>query len=774
MANENKNNVSLNVGLGINVSEIQKEFNRAVGAFKSFVTQTNKILEKIGNVSGGASEESFSSDIKKRMAQITKDGKALVKSTSNTLNPSYGIFNEETGTYSGGTYKQIAVEAKNASNTIETANKNIEKSNKKTADSFTELRIVGIYGFRSLSRKFGNIIKELSSAGAKLYELNSRFSLIMGDMTSRAEEFADKLGAAYGLNEATIKNNILKLYTLAQNAGIADNEAMRLTETMSRLGVEVASVWDVPIEQATENLISALQGLPRAMKKYGSYVGSTEIKDFFNQYRQAQGLEPLTRELTRQEKTLGVYLKSLSDLGYSFGDFENTINSVENQTRILGETILTLKQIGGDMINTVIAPFLKFFNGFLKVISKMITPLKSLPEGLKKVVGTLMLIVLTAPAIVGTMTLFIYYTTKMSLSLKSLNKHLGESSKRMIVFGKSALKVTKFISSFALLAFGIWSALDAFGVFNKQGEDNKDNLDAQTAAAKTLKRTLSSFDDVNVFKENESDNDSLLGDLDIDSFLDSIDLASDELSNMNDLFAETTNWAKGLSIAIAGIGAVGTIKNIINLVSWIKNSRDLFVKCGNYIATFFAAAWTKFGQIITNVTQWLQANGAAMGAWITIAANLAALVTNIVGLFTKWADMTTGERIVSILTAIASAAFLVGAAIAAISGKYGIAAVLGTAGAVVGAIGSSIAFGAKSANTTVTNVGSNSSAVTSAYNANDTSTNLGTSISNAVMAGMAGVGNSNNKPVNVNINVNVDEEYIYKAYNNVAKQNGVM
>ena len=773
MGNENKNDVSLSFNLGFDVKQMEKDFNRAVGALKSFVTQMKGVFRQLEGVGRPEQAESLDSDMKKRMAKIIKDGKILAKSTNNMINPSYGIFNEETGTYSGGSYKQVAVEAKNAANTIETANKNIEKSNKKIVDSFTELRIVGIYGFRSLSRKFSNIIKEMSSAGAELYELNSRFSLIMGDMTSRAEEFADKLGAAYGLNEATIKNNILKLYTLAQNAGIADNEAMRLTETMSRLGVEVASVWDVPIEQATDNLISALQGLPRAVKKYGSYVGSTEIKDFFNQYRQAQGLEPLTRELTRQEKTLGVYLKSLSDLGYSFGDFENTINSVENQTRILGETIMTLKQIGGDMINTVIAPFLQFFNGFLKVISKMITPLKSLPEGLKKIIGTLMLIVLTAPAIVGTMTLFIYYTTKMRLSLKSLNKHLGESSKRMLIFGKSALKVTKFISSFALLAFGIWSALDAFGVFNKQGEDNKDNLDAQTAAAKTLKRTLSSFDDVNVFRENESDNDSLLGELDIDSFLESIDLASDELSNMNDLFKETTNWAKGLSIAIAGIGAVGTIKNIINLVSWVKKSGDLFVKWGNYIATFFAAAWTKLGQIMTKVTQWLQANGAAMGSWIAIAANLAALVTNIVGLFTKWADMTTGERIVSILTAIASAAFLVGAAIAAIRGKYGIAAVLGTAGAVVGAIGSSIAFGAKgSANTTATNVGSNSSTVTSAYSAPNTG--VGTDITNAVMAGVARVGSSNSNNQPININISVDEEYIYKAYNRQAKQNGVM
>jgi hypothetical protein len=41
------------------------------------------------------------------------------------------------------------------------------------------------------------------------------------------------------------------------------------------------------------------------------------------------------------------------------------------------------------------------------------------------------------------------------------------------------------------------------------------------------------------------------------------------------------------------------------------------------------------------------------------------------------------------------------------------------------------------------------------------------------MAGMSGI-NGGNKPVNVNVNVNVDEEYIYRAYNNVAKQNGVM
>ena len=43
-------------------------------------------------------------------------------------------------------------------------------------------------------------------------------------------------------------------------------------------------------------------------------------------------------------------------------------------------------------------------------------------------------------------------------------------------------------------------------------------------------------------------------------------------------------------------------------------------------------------------------------------------------------------------------------------------------------------------------------------------------ITNAVLAGLSMQGGRSNQPIN--ITVNVDKDYIYKSYNQVAKQNG--
>lgn len=702
---------TLSVNIVSTSEKLQQDFNRAIGFLKSFATSFNKILGNIGKVSGTSNTTTASTS-----EVIKKESDEMLNSAENTANE-------------------------------------IKKNNKKIEDSYTELRIVGIYAFRSLSRTFNNIISSMSSAGAQLYELNSRFSIIMEDMTSQAEEFADKLGEAYGLNEATIKENMLRLYTLGQNAGLANEKALELTKTMSRLGVEVASVWDVPIEQATDNLISALQGLPRAMKKYGSYVGTTEIKEFFNQYRESQGLEPLTRELTRQEKVLGVYLKSLSDLGYAFGDFERTVTSTANQTRIMQETLATIRQTGGQLINTVLSPLLQFGNQILKTISKFTKGLTKLPESIQRILGTLMLLILITPSVVGSMTLFIYYSTKMKESLKSLSVHLGTSSKALLNFGKTALYIVGVISSLLGIIIGFYSILDSFDLLSDKTDNSSNSLNNMNNSAKDLKRTLSSFDDVNIFKEQDSSDELSLGDIDMDEFLSSIGLASEDLTELNDLFESTTNAAKGLSIAITAIGIGSFVVSIIKVYKALKN--------------WFSG--------LSLVDKMLGTVKLSIGSVIAIVANLAALITNIVGLFINWGDMNTAQRVVSVITAIASAAFLLASALAAIKGNYPMAIALGVAGTAAGALGSIVAFSSKDEEdktVVANNVGSNSRTIASSYNANDTTSNIGTSISNAVMAGMAGM--SNDKPINVNVNVNVDEEYIYKAYNKVAKQNGVI
>ena len=395
------------------------------------------------------------------------------------------------------------------------------------------------------------------------------------------------------------------------------------------------------------------------------------------------------------------------------------------------ETITTLKQVGGQLLNETLSPLLQLGNGILKVISKLSKSILNMPTGFKLVVSALMLLVLTLPMIAGTGTLFIYYTTKMKVSLESLSGALATSSKRFLSWSKVVKSTAKWAGLIGGLIMSIQMVKDAFSKTGNDSDNVTKSFEAQQNAAKSLKRTLSSFDDVNVFKTNESDSDGLFGDLNINEFLESIGLASDELSNLNGLFEETTNWAKGLSIAFLAIDVVTLIYQFSKLSSITRG-----------FSVFLASAVLVVAQFMTY--------------------------------FDKFAYMTNFERIINGLMGVAAAALTVAAGFAAMKGRYGLATGLGlaAAGIAVGGLAwlSSIN---KPEETTANNVGSKSSIVDSAYNPNDANSSLGANISSAVTASMAGF-NSGNKPVNVNVNVHVDEEYIYKAYNNVAKQNGVM
>ena len=303
------------------------------------------------------------------------------------------------------------------------------------------------------------------------------------------------------------------------------------------------------------------------------------------------------------------------------------------------------------------------------------------------------------------------------------------------------MQTTKLISGLVMSFVAIITILNTLGLLKKKSDDNTESLKNQTTAAKNLKRTLSSFDDVNIFKTNDSGSNELsfdMNDEEMQDYLESIGLASDELKELNSIMEISDGWIKAISAVIASIG----FSNIITSFSTIFN---LFTK---------------------------------ISAFLPALASLGATINAIVDLFNKWGDMSLGQKIASVILVIASAAFTLASAIAAIKGNYvaavgfGLAGTLGAGGAamVAGKVPKAAHGGTVSAPTLVeTGEGKYSEAIIPLGNSPEFS-QMKSDITNAVLAGLSQVKGGNNQPINITINV--DEEYIYESYNRVAKQNG--
>ena len=607
---------------------------------------------------------------------------------------------------------------------------------KKLRQEYELTSIVGIYAFKTIANSLMNVFKSITSAGSELTELKSRFSVVMGEMTSEAEKFSRQFQSYFGINEITTKNNILKLYTLAQNAGFANTEALKLTKSMSILAAQLASTWDVDIETASDNLISALQGLPRAMKKYGAYLGTTEIKEFLI----AKGIAQANTELTRGQKVLGVYLKSMEDLGYTVGDLERTYESVANQTRLLGETMKTIKQNAGEMVNDFIQPFLKIFGIVVKYFSNFLQTITRLPKGIRFVIGGFITLGIILPVVASLIMLTRSYINMMKFSLEKQAIAGNKAAASLLKYG-GVLKTVTFFASMALLVIAAITSL----ISNHKKETKADTvaIDEQTDALKGQKRELAGFDDVNVFKDGESEGLTLSQDLqDLTTTLDETFGVFSDLKTMSD----------DLSIAILGIaGALIFVKAMAMITG----------------STFTKTLISPFGLIAT-----------AIGLIIAAVAKM----------ITSWNELNTIQKVFGILLAAASAIMVVVAAILAFKGAK-------AAATIVGGIAALAAAGAAAAvfiPTTKKQIDSNmpamahggvvsgpTVAMVGEGKYNEVVMPLGNSpefsamkqdITNAVLAGLSMQGGRSNQPIN--ITVNVDKDYIYKSYNQVAKQNG--
>jgi hypothetical protein len=624
-------------------------------------------------------------------------------------------------------------------NTVET-NQEAAKSQKKFIDALGETAIVAIAVWRRLSRTMSKFLSNIITQGASLTELEGRFDRIMGSMADKAEEMADKIQAAYGLNEVELKNNILELYNLAKNANLSSDSALELAKNMTVLGAELASVWDTDIEQATNALVSGLQGLPKSLKKYSVFVGTEEAKEYLKQV----GIlaEDYTGTLTRQQKTMAVYLKTLEDAGYALGDFNATSGSMANQQRILQNTLLTTYQQLGAMVNTVLSPLVRVLNTILKAVNSVISKINEWHPVFKGFVGLLILGVTVVPIAAGAIIYLGYAYKKLQKSisetLPSLDKFLTKNKKLIAdIYGAA--------SGLLLLITAVTMAFNYFSSAAKNTEDATDAMESYDKATKNATRTLSSFDDVNVFKEGNS---GILGE-DWSSYEDMLDSLGE---SVDDILEDTNGISKALDdmypLIIGIVAAIGAIKLLQTFGVFTKLAEMLGEKnlLGKSVMSF----------------------GAKLAAVLGVILAIVAVVYSLVDLISKVANGTATfvdylGFVLVLLGAIATIwGILAKRPLLTIAGVAGMGLGLGLQVANTGVPSSSSGSGDDSLNMT-------RGASTNIVSMNDVGGNLSTpaGTSGNVMSSSRGGANP------INITVNVDEDYIYRSYNKQSKLRGV-
>ena len=256
----------------------------------------------------------------------------------------------------------------------------------KTKGSFSFLNIAKwgavIYAFRRL----GRVVANIAQSGADYTETLNLWETAMSGNLDLATKFVDKMNEAYGISKKTLMNAQATFKNMLGSLGqISESTAYALSEGITQMAIDYASLYNVNFEKAFEKFQAVLAGQVRPIRSVSGY-DITE-NTLFELYKQLGGTKSV-RNLSRTEKQLLSILAIFNQMTASgaIGDFDKTMESFANQSRVMAEAWKDMLSYAGILVThliqesgllTYITAGLMFVTDILKGVADSLGAIKS-------------------------------------------------------------------------------------------------------------------------------------------------------------------------------------------------------------------------------------------------------------------------------------------------------------------------------------------------------------------------------------------------------------
>lgn len=211
-----------------------------------------------------------------------------------------------------------------------------------------------------LSKFFATGIKE----ALHYVEVLNMFTVVTGESNDAMKEFVNTIQEWYGLDTTSIMEMTSEFYNLATAVDTPAAAAEQMSRGLTATALNISSLFDVDIKKVSQDLTSGMQGMTRAVRKYGLDLRMATLE----QTALAYGLKidaDTTSEANRQALR---YLTIVRQASRATGDFAKTIESPANQLRILKEQFAQLARSIGNFFLPVLQKVLPYLNGIIMAI----------------------------------------------------------------------------------------------------------------------------------------------------------------------------------------------------------------------------------------------------------------------------------------------------------------------------------------------------------------------------------------------------------------------
>lgn len=274
---------------------------------------------------------------------------------------------------------------KNIKDTIETLQKasglekvgdDAEKSEKKVVTLASTLKQIGKIGLMltgtvAAVRKIGKSFGEFINYSNKYIESKNLFDVAMdngSETYNKALYFQNQLAQNVGLNIQETMEYQSTMQSMIRTMGLANKESEFLSENLSRVALDLSSLYNRDVSDVMERVEAGLAGQSKPLRTLGIDISETALREEALRL----GIDENVRSMSQANKTLLRYITIQRQAQIASGDLAKTIESPTNQIRIMQAQIENLKRSLGNFFQGILGNILPVVNGILMAINAIL------------------------------------------------------------------------------------------------------------------------------------------------------------------------------------------------------------------------------------------------------------------------------------------------------------------------------------------------------------------------------------------------------------------
>lgn len=178
-----------------------------------------------------------------------------------------------------------------------------------------------------------------------------------------------RLGTAnLGLDPKTMLNYQAQFAQLSSSMGVASDYAMKMSQALTEIGADLASVKNMEFKEVWDNMSSGIVGMSRAVDKFGVNIRNTALQ----QRLYDLGIDVSITKLGQQDKALLRAITILDSTRYAWADLADTLEQPANQLRMLKANLDSLgRTLGGALLGGISA-LLPYINALTIALQRLI------------------------------------------------------------------------------------------------------------------------------------------------------------------------------------------------------------------------------------------------------------------------------------------------------------------------------------------------------------------------------------------------------------------